>query len=182
MQKKLSWMVCAATMAAAVLALPCAALADGMPGAKAAIAPVQAKSGARLGVHLASPAVWAAGATAQLTVEYSGAAPGAALTVNYRVEEGLGLESAAQATLTADAQGRARDIVTVRGLRDGRSYLNVFVAQGAGGAQVGRTISLGLTFGTAPLQKKARVPAGGGSYTTTPSGEALVIVPAGASK
>ncbi|QXL83215.1 hypothetical protein [Comamonas sp. NLF-1-9] len=147
-----------------------------MAGPASADAPVAttAKPGTTLAVQVQGPSAFASGASARLVLDFLHARPGASLTVSYRAEPGLVLESAAQVTLSADAQGRASDALLLRGVQDGRHYLNVFVAQ-QGGAQ--QAVSIPVTFGSAPLQKKAKPPAEG-AEVVTPTGESLVILPA----
>lgn len=135
-----------------------------------------AKPGATLAVQAQGAAVFASGASARLHLDFLHARPGATLTVSYRAEPGVVLESAAQATLTADAQGRASDAPLLRGTQDGRHYLNVFVSQEGGARQA---VSIPVTFGSTPLQKKAGLPSNG-TEAVTPAGESLVILPASA--
>ncbi|MCZ2420254.1 MAG: hypothetical protein LC123_10485 [Burkholderiales bacterium] len=163
--------------------LLCVALAL-LPGCGVAAGPAPAKAqpstaatakpGPAIAVQTQGPSAFASGASARLVLDFVHARPGASLTVSYRAEPGVVLESAAQVILSADAQGRASDAPLLRGVQDGRHYLNVFVAQ-QGGAQ--QAVSIPVTFGSAPLQKKAKSPAEG-AEVVTPAGESLVILPA----
>ena len=146
-------------------------------GARTPVA-ATAKPGSALAVRAQGASAFASGASARMSLDFLHARPGASLTVSYRAEPGVVLESAAQVTLTADAWGRASDALLLRGVQDGRHYLNVFVAQ-EGGAQ--QAVSIPVTFGNAPLQKKAKSPADG-AQMVTPAGESLVILPASPKK
>lgn len=146
-------------------------------GAQAPVA-ATAKPGSTLAVQAQGASAFASGASARLPLDFLHARPGASLTVSYRAEPGVVLESAAQVTLTADGEGRASDAPLLRGAQDGRHYLNVFVTQEGGARQA---VSIPVTFGSAPLQKRAQSPFDG-TEVVTPAGESLVILPASPKK
>lgn len=162
-------------LCAGLALLPGCGVAGGSAPAGAQV-PVAAttKPGSALTVQAQGATAFASGASARLSLDFLHARPGATLTVSYRAEPGVVLESAAQVTLTVDAQGRASDAPLLRGAQDGRHYLNVFVAQEGGARQA---VSIPVTFGSAPLQIKAKSPADG-AQVVTPGGESLVILPA----
>lgn len=163
-----------ALVVAAAMVLPACGMAAGQGASRAPAAAVTAgKPGSGIQVRLVSPATYASGATARLTLEVKTPHPGARLAVTWRAEDGLALEGPEQATLTADGAGLAQGSVTVRGVQDGRRYLNVFVTEEHEGARAQRAVSLALVFGEASVTKKSDA-----AYVTTPSGESLVIVPA----
>lgn len=168
------------------IALLCAALAV-LPGcgvaasSAPATAPATAKPGATLAVQVQGASAFASGASARLNLQFLHARPGARLTVSYRTEAGMVLEGAAQITLTADAQGQAQDAPLLRAVADGRHYLNVFVTQESARGQTRQAVSIPVTFGSAPLQKKAKLPSDG-AEVVTPTGESLVILPASPKK
>ncbi|QEA13590.1 hypothetical protein [Comamonas flocculans] len=159
----------------------CGVAAGSAPAGAQAGTSATAKPGPALAVQVRGASAFASGASARLSLDFVHARPGATLTVSYRPEPGLVLESAARNTLTADAQGRASDAPLLRGVRDGRHYLNVFVTQQGGDGPVRQVVSIPLTFGKVALHKKAASPSEG-VETVTPSGEPLLVLPASPSR
>ncbi len=136
-----------------------------------------AKPGAGLAVQALGTTAFASGASARVNLSFLHALPGTTLTVAYRTEPGVVLESAAQATLPVDARGMATDAPLLRGTADGRHYLNVFVTQDGAPRQPQRAVSIPVTFGEASAQKKT-TSSPGSAAVVTPAGESLVILPA----
>lgn len=169
---------CIALLCTALAVLPgCGVAASSAPATAPAATSATVKPGATLAVQVQGASAFASGASARLNLKFLHARPGARLVVSYRTEAGMALESAAQTTLTADAQGQAQDAPLLRATADGRHYLNVFVTQEGAQGQTQQAVSIPVSFGAVTLQKKAPLPSGG-AQVVTPSGESLVILPA----
>lgn len=158
-------------LACAVLMLAaggCSAGPSHQPSSPAAHA--AGKPGATVDVQLLGSGKLASGAQAPLQLQFRSARGDADLSVEYRTEAGLALQSPAKVQLRTNQEGIASDAPVVRALVDGRHYLNVFVTYGGRS----RAFSIPVTVGTGA--GAAMKP--GGQPVTTPKGENLIILPA----
>lgn len=127
------------------------------------------KPGADADVVLISGGSGVNGATLPLQLQFRTGHPNTAVSVEYRVEGALVLQSASQAQLRTGLDGNVIDTPTVRALANGVHFLNVFVTVG----KRGRAISIPVTIGTALPKAKAS-----GKTITTPQGDSVIVLPA----
>lgn len=144
------------------------------PGTSQAVSPANSmsaagKPGAAVDVLLISGGSGVSGATLPLQLQFRTGHPNTALTIEYRVEGALVLQSASQAQLLTGTDGNVIDTPSVRALADGVHFLNVFVTLG----KRSRVISIPVTIGTALPAAKAS-----GKTVNTPQGDSVIVLPA----
>ena len=144
------------------------------PGTSQPIGPAKSRSttskpGAAADVVLISGGSGVNGATLPLQLQFRTGRPNTDVSVKYRTEGALVLQSASQAQLRTDTVGNVIDTPSVRALANGVHFLNVFVTLG----ERSRAISIPVTIGKAlPAAKPS------GKTIKTPQGDNIIVLPA----
>lgn len=127
------------------------------------------KPGAAADVLLVSGGSGISGATLPLQLQFHTDRPNTALSIEYRIEGALTLQSASQTQLLTDTDGNVIDTPIVRALADGVHFLNVFITLG----NRSRAISIPVSIGSARPAVRAS-----GKTIKTPQGDSVIVLPA----